>query len=69
MMVETGEKKGPQGMAARSITLTLSPTEERALAELLSWTCERIKAEKVPNSISKQAEAIGTLNAALNAVR
>jgi hypothetical protein len=56
-------------MAARSITLTLSPTEELALAELLSWTCERIKAEKVPNSISKQAEAIGTLNAVLNAVR
>lgn len=56
-------------MADKKITLTMTVSEERALAELLSWTCERIKAEKVPNSISKKAEAIGTLNAALNAVR
>ncbi len=51
-------------MAERTVTLTLKPSEERALSEVLGNVCSYY-----PEILGDNGPEISNINAALNAVR
>lgn len=60
-------------MAERTVTLTMTPSEEIALATLIGYLCiEQAKSgelEAILGERAKSVDAIGRINAALNSNR